>query len=94
MCTLIRKPSCLVLIILSTLFVNCSSEKDSDVAESPITRNEQPSLEMATHRNYKEALAIAKKSISMIENDEVTTRGNGHHRVIDEIRAIPILIRQ
>jgi len=84
MCTIIRKTSCLVLVALSMLFVNCSNEKGSDVADLPMTRSDQPLVEMTTHRNYNEALAIAKKSISMIENDEVTTRGDGHHRVIDE----------
>lgn len=80
----VRKASCLALVTLSVLFVNCSNEKDTDVVDSLIAMNDQPLLETTIHRSYEEALAIARKSIPMIEAESTVTRGNVNHRVIDE----------
>lgn len=85
----VRNSKCLVFTVLSALMVNCTSEKEHDVAKRPESKyaavKRAKTIMAKTNRlSYKEALSIAKNSISIVENKSGSTRGESNPRVIDE----------
>lgn len=75
----IRNAKYIAFIVLSALMVNCTSEYNSEM-----TINSNCLKEKTSFLSYDEALSVAKNSISMIENNNVVTRGKENHRVVNE----------
>ena len=66
----VRNSKCLVFTVLSALMVNCTSEKEHDVAKRPESKyaavKRAKTITAKTNRlSYKEALSIAKNSIKI-----------------------------